>query len=242
MPTRKVRAFSDLGLEIQRSPPLSLSRSPNVFRLSPGDPFWPDDGTNHRHSVCSMDSTGSFTPPKERGFLASSQSESPSSNLNKRRISFHPNALLWAAVQHGDFDELFSLLAKNFEFSSNGRRCSVPESPLFRESSAEPPIDVNHANHRGITLLHLCCFAGSSKCVRLLLSLGADPNCRDEDRWTPLHAAATGGHVDVVRMLVDGGAKTWVVDVLGRRASSVTKYPEVQQNSGRNALKRQPVL
>ena len=43
--------------------------------------------------------------------------------------------------------------------------------------------------------------------VRLLVRAGADPNARDTgDNASPLHAAAGGGHLETVRILLDAGA------------------------------------
>ena len=43
--------------------------------------------------------------------------------------------------------------------------------------------------------------------VRLLSSSGADVNAEDDDSWTPLLNATKEGHLEVVKFLVDNGAK-----------------------------------
>ena len=40
----------------------------------------------------------------------------------------------------------------------------------------------------------------------LLLQAGGDPNARDLDEWTPLHAAAHWGQKEACRLLADYGA------------------------------------
>lgn len=40
----------------------------------------------------------------------------------------------------------------------------------------------------------------------MLLNSGADPNAKWLDGWTPLHVAASGGHADIVRLLLEHGA------------------------------------
>ncbi|MDE0226891.1 MAG: ankyrin repeat domain-containing protein [Gammaproteobacteria bacterium] len=51
--------------------------------------------------------------------------------------------------------------------------------------------------------------AGSNRlaAVRLMLDLGFDPNPGDSTPTTPLHQAAFHGHIDMVKLLVDGGAR-----------------------------------
>ena len=48
---------------------------------------------------------------------------------------------------------------------------------------------------------------GHHNTVELLLALNADPNAVDHNNQTPLHWAAYGGNVDVVKTLLRGGAK-----------------------------------
>ena len=43
--------------------------------------------------------------------------------------------------------------------------------------------------------------------VRLLSSSGADVNAEDDDSWTALLNATKEGHLEVVKFLVDNGAK-----------------------------------
>ena len=48
---------------------------------------------------------------------------------------------------------------------------------------------------------------GSTEAVKYILSLGGDPIAADMYGWTPLHGAAVWGTNDVVKILVDRGAK-----------------------------------
>ena len=46
-----------------------------------------------------------------------------------------------------------------------------------------------------------CCIDELDDLLRLLVESGADVNARDLEQWTPLHAAATCGHVKLCRYL-----------------------------------------
>jgi protein phosphatase 1 regulatory subunit 16A len=38
--------------------------------------------------------------------------------------------------------------------------------------------------------------------MKLLIEYGANVNAEDSEKWTPLHAAATCGHLHLVRYLI----------------------------------------
>lgn len=47
-----------------------------------------------------------------------------------------------------------------------------------------------------------CCIDDFGDVVTTLLDAGADVNARDSELWTPLHAAATCGHLRLVQQLI----------------------------------------
>jgi len=54
--------------------------------------------------------------------------------------------------------------------------------------------------------------AGELEAAALLLNRGVDPNAWFLHRLTPLHEAAWGSHLEVVKLLVKSGARTDIVD------------------------------
>ena len=51
-----------------------------------------------------------------------------------------------------------------------------------------------------------CCIDRALELSKILVEHGADLNSRDVDGWTPLHAAAATGNIQMINMLVEGGA------------------------------------
>jgi protein phosphatase 1 regulatory subunit 16A len=47
-----------------------------------------------------------------------------------------------------------------------------------------------------------CAIDNNEQIVRLLLRYGADVNAKDTEQWTPLHAAACCGYIEIVRLLI----------------------------------------
>jgi ankyrin repeat protein len=52
------------------------------------------------------------------------------------------------------------------------------------------------------TPLHLAAIRGHSSIVRLLVTAGADKNCRDFDENTPMHHASEFGHFETIIFLI----------------------------------------
>jgi ankyrin repeat protein len=69
----------------------------------------------------------------------------------------------------------------------------------------------------GATALHCAASHGNVECVKILLEKG-DKNANDINKVTPLMMAAWHGHNTTVQMLLDAGAKLWLVDNMQRTA------------------------
>lgn len=66
-----------------------------------------------------------------------------------------------------------------------------------------PKTDVDRANPRGETALMLAAMRGEMDIARKLIARGAEVN---RPGWTPLHYAAAGGQLDMVKFLVEENA------------------------------------
>ena len=68
---------------------------------------------------------------------------------------------------------------------------------------AHPEIDLDAMEQAGWTRLHLAASCGMTDWVQELLAAGAEINPQDGDGDTPLGMAATNGHLDCVRLLLE---------------------------------------
>ena len=121
-------------------------------------------------------------------------------SATKRKISFSADAILYAVVQDGDTSELLRIL-----------------------SEPDNSIEVNQANHSGLTALHQGVLCNNLDAVKILLSRGADVNARDANGVTPLHAAGACGFLHVASLLIVYGADVFLTTGDGDRALDLTK-------------------
>lgn len=56
-------------------------------------------------------------------------------------------------------------------------------------------------------LFLLCVLVGHVEVVKLLVSRSADKSCKDKQGYTPLHAAAASGHIEIVKYLLRMGSE-----------------------------------
>ncbi|NXX11326.1 PP16A phosphatase, partial [Podargus strigoides] len=87
-------------------------------------------------------------------------------------------------------------------------RRDAEEVQQFLRSGLSPDL----SNEDGLTALHQCCIDDFGDVVTVLLDAGADVNARDGELWTPLHAAATCGHLCLVQLLIQRGADLLAVN------------------------------
>ncbi|KAJ9590717.1 hypothetical protein L9F63_016233, partial [Diploptera punctata] len=106
-----------------------------------------------------------------------------------KHIFFSDSVMLLEAAARNDIDEVRRLLMKGVS----------PDS----------------TNEDGLTALHQCCIDDNEEMMKLLIEYGANVNAEDSEKWTPLHAAATCGHLHLVRYLISRGSNLLAVNADG---------------------------
>ena len=170
-------------------------------------------GTSSSSSTSSAHIVSNAVSAVSRSFISSSSKKSSSSttgltssnvssklkksNINNNlsvkkvdyKVHFVPSVMLLEAAARNDIEEVRRLLMLSVS----------PDS----------------TNEDGLTALHQCCIDDSEDMMKLLIDFGANVNARDTEQWSPLHAAATCGHLHLVKYLIAKGADLLAVNADG---------------------------
>jgi ankyrin repeat protein len=111
------------------------------------------------------------------------------------------------AAYYRQSEVLSVLLAANppldlFEATALGKR------EIAGKLIDDDPSSVAGRSPDGFTPLHLACFFGQRLCAQLLVQKGAGVNAAAENpmKVMPIHSAAAGHHLDIVKLLLKQGA------------------------------------
>ena len=115
------------------------------------------------------------------------------------------------AIRNDEVKVVSNLLARGFDpntVSLNAEPaillCLVHDSlKTFELIAKHPKTQLNVRNSNGESALMLVSLKGHLPLAKLLVSRDADIN---HPGWTPLHYAATGGHVEIIQLLLDESA------------------------------------
>jgi len=102
--------------------------------------------------------------------------------------------------------------------------CIIDKAPCKLGNNLDEIRDLN-----GRTLLHWVVNLSLKEETEYLLSLGVNPNEKDDEGQTPLHYAAAGENVDIVMMLLNRGADVNARDNKGRIPLHYAKKQEVAE-------------
>ena len=117
----------------------------------------------------------------------------------------------FAAIRANNAPAIAQLLNRGFDVNTldskgqHGLLLAVSEQSLKAAQALvnAPKIDLNHLNANGESPLMLTALSGELELAETLVKKGADVN---KTGWTPLHYAASNGHVAVIKLLLENHA------------------------------------
>uniref|UniRef100_U3JSZ8 Protein phosphatase 1 regulatory subunit 16B n=1 Tax=Ficedula albicollis TaxID=59894 RepID=U3JSZ8_FICAL len=143
--------------------------------------------------------------------------------VNRKKVSFEASVALLEASLRNDVEEVCYLLKSNISpdlCNEDGLTALHQVLCLFDllvlnlvfNSAGDAPCQ---AVQDDVGLRVQCCIDNYEDIVKLLLNHGANVNAKDNELWTPLHAAATCGHINLVKILIQHGADLLAVNADG---------------------------
>eukprot|EP00729_Bicosta_minor_P010033 gene10033-32062_t len=114
-----------------------------------------------------------------------------------------------------------------YVFLDAAAQCDEKSVQLLLEGPEK--IDPDTANADGLTALHQAAIENSMKCASLLVQNKAAVDAKDNDWWTPLHAAAACGHWRVMNFLISSGADVCAVNADGELPLDIVEGKKSKQ-------------
>eukprot|EP01027_Heterolobosea_sp_BB2_P016862 GEZU01023939.1.p1 GENE.GEZU01023939.1~~GEZU01023939.1.p1 ORF type:complete len:198 (+),score=90.44 GEZU01023939.1:155-748(+) len=150
-------------------------------------------------------------------------SSSSSSTQDQEYEGASPNEILIEAAKRDNVDMLRELIA----MSSSGN------NGTNNNNSSRSSFNVNHVDGIKNSSLHYCCQRGHIEVAKILLELpGINLSLRNFEGNTPLHLAAAAANnnnsVELVRLLLEKGAKPDIQNKLRQTALDVAASTEIK--------------
>ncbi len=146
----------------------------------------------------------------------------------KKVKEFYQTNNLHTAAAQGDFNKVRFFLAQGYDVNKYNSGVTPLMLALFRNHWDVARLLLQKGANGGYILIR---YAGVGRLpqVRFLLENQVDVNSLDAHRNTPLIAAAKGGHLDVVKLLMKKGADPNLKNSAGKRAYDYAgRYPLVR--------------
>ncbi len=116
-------------------------------------------------------------------------------------------SVLMLSLYHGRYDTANLIAAKKTAWNLF-EAAAIGDSLMVSSLLAENHELVNAESTDGFTSLGFAAYFGRFEAAKALVDAGADPNCisNNDFRVAPIHSALSGGHINIVNLLLDAGA------------------------------------
>jgi ankyrin repeat protein len=124
-------------------------------------------------------------------------------NADVALASMSGDAALHRASYEGHSECLRLLIGNNADVQCNdegGHMGLTLAAPNADVNQPAPNANVNQPGQFGFTAAHLACKKGNVECLRLLIEINADVDCKNVDGYTGLMVAAHEGHPECVKV------------------------------------------
>jgi len=154
-------------------------------------------------------------------------------------VSYDYQRAITAAARIGNTEIVELLIEKGAEVKIIGWDDPVEAAVSHGHTKTLKALLDNGANSNGewgaISPLMLCSSRGYKDCVELLLNSGAEKDRQETEGRTAVGYAVLGGHLEILRLLVDSGADVNIGDpILSASTKGETELVIVLLNAGAN--------
>ncbi|KAH8410260.1 hypothetical protein KR009_010230 [Drosophila setifemur] len=131
-------------------------------------------------------------------------------------LPYRPQSTVLTNLQRGNTEATFCPVEVSLSFHERSGQGEITEEQVTAERGRHP--DIDYKDSHGFTALHWSASYGQLVSVQLLVSAGANVNTLAPDMVSPLLMAAAGGHNEIVRFLLEHGADSTHMDIVGNTA------------------------
>ncbi|XP_016979076.2 DNA-binding protein RFXANK [Drosophila rhopaloa] len=132
-------------------------------------------------------------------------------------LPYRPQSTVLTNLQRGNTEATFCPVEVSLSFHERAGQGEITEEQVMAERARQQDIDQKDGN--GFTALHWAASYGQLVSVQLLVGAGANVNNMGAtDLVSPLLLAAAGGHNEIVRFMLEHGADSTHMDIVGNTA------------------------